>query len=522
MPNATLRVDMNLGEPILDAEEVELLDAKGEELYDNGYIDITDDVRASVPVSYKRGTFDTSIFGRVADIGTCTFMLDNSAGNSAGIEGYYSPDNANNVRNSFGLDTLVRLTLIEDDLTEHPEWQGRISTITPEPGLYGNRGVMVTAEDWMGHAARARIKGITVQQDKTVDEIIPVILALSSVQPGATSLSAGDDTFAFSLHDENSTTSSIMRIFQKLAMSEFGKIYLKDYETLTYLNRGDLILATTPAATLSDTMNGLTVTRSKDSRVYEINIATHPVEVDTTNVVLWKGNKEIEIAASTTIEIWVELRDPNGRSVRVASNYLLDAVAGTDYKFSSVSESQSGDKNGDLSVGYDLFADTVKVTLENTSVGTGYLSPFQIRGKGIYLYDAQIITASTGQPDGDTLNIDMVYQDDIYVGDDILTILTSWFITDQSDVKSVSFIANKSDALLAAAFLYPNQVVTIAETLTGINSNFFIQGIRKDITNGGKIVNVTWDLSPAKQVAAVCILDLVGYAELDSTAILGI
>ena len=62
--------------------------------------------------------------------------------------------------------------------------------------------------------------------------------------------------------------------------------------------------------------------------------------------------------------------------------------------------------------------------------------------------------------------------------------------------------------------------MTIYETQTGIASSFIVNGISKTLL-AGKYIQVTWYLTYANQVSGVCKLDVVGLAELDSTAVLG-
>lgn len=371
----------------------------------------------------------------------------------------------------------------------------------------------------MANAYRDKIRGITVQVNKRDDEIITTLLALASAPPLATNLATGDDTYTYALHDENSLTSTLARVFQKLAMSGLGKIFLTGYETLNYVPRSDLLISGTPVAVLSDTMTGIRVTRDKSMRVREVVVTTYPAQLDTSAAVLWQSQRERTLAAGESVEFDVSLRDPTGRATRIAATALTSPVADTDYKLSSVSGS-GNDLNASLSITPTLKADIVTMNLTNNSASNGYLWVHQQRGTGVYLYEPITVSALTGQPDGETLDIDMVYQDDPAVGDDILGLVTLWNISDKSDVEAVTFIANTNQTMMDAAFVDQNQLVTITETQTGINNNFLINGWSKTLRNG-TILQPTWYLTSADQLTGVCYLDLVGSAELDSTAYLG-
>lgn len=510
-------VEMFLIIPLTDENGNLLTDENGEILTGPGWLDVSGDVLTEGDLVWTRGNTGRTIFDRVSNIGSMRFNLNNSEYNSMSTAGYYSPDHLS-VAAAFGLDTLVRLTITENSVT-HEEWQGSITRIQPESNQNGRKRTSVTCEDWTAHAYRDKIRGITVQTNKRDDEIIITLLTLASTPPRLTDFSTGDDTYTYSLHDENSLTSTLARVFQKLAMSGLGKIFLVGYETLTYRARSTLLLSGTPAATLSDTMTGIRVTRDKSQRVQEVFVTTYPAQLDTSPAVLWASQRERQITAGATVTFDISLRDPSGRATRIAAASLTTPVANTDYKFSSISGSGT-DLNSNLVITTDLKADLVTLTLTNTSASTGYLWFHQQRGTGIYLYEPVTVSDTTGQPDGETLDIDMVYQDDPDVGDDILGLVTLWNTSDQSDIEAVTFVANTNQTLMNAAFLDLNELVTISETQTGINSSFLINGYSKVLRNG-TILEPTWYLVSANQLTGVCYLDVVGTAELDSTAILG-
>ena len=514
----TIVYEMFLLAPLVDGSGNTLVDGDGNILIGPAWVDVTADVLAPSNPTWNRGNSGRTIFDRVANIGSFNYQLNNSEYNENETLGYYSPDHAN-VASEFGLDTKVRITIMEGANT-HKEWQGEISSIKPAFGRYKSRRTSITCEDWMAHAYRDKIRGVTVQTGKRDDELLATLIALASTPPsGGTDFSTGDDTYTYAFHDENSITSTLARVFQKIMMSGFGRLFLTDYETLTYLSRSDLLLSGSPAAVLSDSMTDVQVSRSKAQRIKDILVTTYPSQVDSSAVVLWQSQKEEQILAGETITFDVSLRDPSGRATRVAALSLETPVADTDFKFSSTSGS-GNDLNGSLTISYVLKADIVSVSLTNTSGSTGYLWIHQIQGIGVYLYEPVTKEALTGQRDGETLTIDMVYQDDSSVGADILTLLTYWFLFDQSDVESVTFLANKNQHLMDAAFLKEGDLVTIEETLTGVSNNFIINGISKTHAPGNKLW-VTWYLIYANQISGVCRVDVPGLAELDSTAYLG-
>lgn len=515
-----LQLEMTAESFLTDETGKFLVDQNGDNLTAAGWQNVTADVMTNQAPNWTQGNSGNSVYDRVANVGTFTFVLNNSATNQAGLTGYYSPDH-NNREVFFGLDAKVKLTVF-DGVDDHQEWYGKIVSITPIPGMYGERKTQITCEDWMSFAATDNVRGITVQVNKRTDEILNTLIGLASETPRSTDFSTGDDIFTYALHDENSDTSSLMRVFQKLVMSDMGRIYLVNWGVLTYRPRSEALIATEPAAILTDSMLSMALSRKKANRVKKIQVSTFPVQLDTSPAVLWVSQRERSIDAGDTVTFDVPLRDPDGRATRVAASSLESAVADTDYKFSSSSGS-GNDLNANLSLSYELKADVVTVTLTNSAGATGYLWTHQIRGTGLYLYEPVIFNADTGQSDGQILNVDMVYQDDPGVGEDIGGLLASWYAADQTDVESVTFCANINADLLAAAFLVPGDLVQINETQTGISRNYFINGTSKTMVAGDAtdFLYVTWYLIQANQIASAWFLEVPGFSELESTTILG-
>ena len=98
---------------------------------------------------------------------------------------------------------------------------------------YGARTVTVTCEDWMGIASRHYLNLMAYTTNKRVDEAIPLILANMPIQPYATELATGVDTFPTMFDTARSTTTALAEL-NKLALSEFGYIYCISNGTIVY------------------------------------------------------------------------------------------------------------------------------------------------------------------------------------------------------------------------------------------------------------------------------------------------
>lgn len=473
-----------------------------------GWVDATEDIRTIPSITYSRGNPNNDIEARVADEGVLTLGFDNSIGNSAGLAGYYSPDRAN-CRDCFGQNMPIRIRYVYDSVTYY-DWQGTIATIQPSAGEKGERITIVEAVDYMRYFYDTDFEGVSVQLNKRDDELITTLLTLLPVQPEATDFDTGNDQYTYAYHDDIDGASSVVSVLQKMMMSGLGKFFVvggtSTAETLKYINRQNILDPGSAVAALDNNMVGLDVIRDGSSLIKKINITSFPVEIDSTDVVLWQLNSEITLTPGVPKTFKMYLRDPNGRATKVSALSLVDPVADTDFKFSSVSGS-GNDLNADLDIVYSDGTSSIDVTVTNNAAVPGYLWFFKPRGKGIYLYEPTTISESTGQTYGETLNITMYYQEDVNVARDIATIMATWYADAKSNITAVKFIANSSDALMEAAMVVqPGDYVTIKENQTGINTGFIVNGVSTEIASGN-ILYKTWYLCQA-QIVQGFILDV--------------
>jgi hypothetical protein len=516
MADATVYVEAVVYGQLYDPDGVGICDPDSVPIYVlSGWVDITDDIRTGVPITYSTGNPNNDIEARVADEGVLNLAFDNSEANSAGLKGYYSPDNTN-VRTLFEQNLQIRINIIYGATTYY-QWTGLINTIQPSSGIYGDRTTLVEALDYMHYFYDTDFTNVNIQTNKRDDELLTTLVSKLPVAPENTNYDTGNDQYLYAFHDEILGTSHIISVIQKMMMSGLGKIYVRgsttSAETLTYINRANLLNPGVAVAALDNDMVGLELIRDESSLIKKVNVTTYPVQVDASDVILWQLNSQITLDPGTSKTFTMYLRDPSGRATKVSKLSLVDPVADTDYKFSSVSGS-GNDLNADLDFSYSDGTYSIDVTVTNNAAVTGYLWYFFPRGKGLYLYEPTTTSALTGQTYGKTLNINMIYQEDVNVGRDIATILADWYSVARSNISSCKIIGNKSDTLMTAALIVqPGDYVTIKETQTGIDTGFIVNGIDKELIplSSGVMVNATWYLCQAQIIDAFILdVDLLG------------
>jgi len=476
------------------------------EMYLSAWVDVSVDVRSVALAHLSRGIDGSTITDRVAKVGTLSFALDNSIANSGGLLGYYSPDNSN-LRTGFGLGTLTRWKITYSGVTRY-KFYGKISDIKPLAGQYKERYVSVTCVDYMNELLVHNMNKVVVQTNKRGDQLLATIVANLPVAPLATSYALGPDYFAYALHDIQDERASGMSAAQRVDQSGLSYTFVKSDttggETLTWQTRHTRLLLTS-AATLSNTMRDLIVTRKADSIYNTIKATGYPVNPGSSNEVLWISRKEIALGAGQTLTTEVRYSDPTGgKRVAISPGTGVTPVADTDYKMSSIAGDGGNDLNASLGITVAWGGNTASIVLVNNAAVTGYIPAnwLQLRGKIIRLYDPMEIiktdSASKTAYGDRTLPIALPYLDNVNTVEAFSTELLTRLKDPVSTIDNVEFIANSNATLMAAAMaLDVGMRFTLSETVTGFSSADFFVNTYELTLEPGKLTCKLGNLEPA-------------------------
>jgi len=523
-------IDMQIGLPVLDTYSREILDTADRNVFDiGGFADVLDDILSDPPILIEQGMRDGSDpRDRVADSGTIRFEMDNSAFNSAGTLGYYSPDSINK-RFGFGLGTRVRVWLIKDSVTDFLA-EGRIIDIAPNPGLLGDKRVSVVVGDWIEYAARTVMPRIAVQEGKADDEILDAIMAaLGSGAPITTAFDTGDFVYEYALTDIVDEETTILSVLQSIAQSGQGRIFItggaSSGEVLTFKSLTNLGSPGAAVATFVNDIMGAKIKRAVRTRIRKITSTAFPYQKDGSTVALFNLTKSLPIAAGTEAEFIGYFRDPNASTdSKIPAVDVIQPVVGTDFNFSTLDGSGT-DLNGSLSIlTWEVGAKSFKVRVRNTSVSLGYLWFFQIRGKGLYPYDEVSYTAndsSIPENEGIALNYDMFYLSTLATLTEITDALLSAYSTESTNVYYFDFVPSLSEGDFDKLMkIKPGTILNFTENVSGISYTMLVIGREIKIWNKGNHITERVNIVPQIQGDAVYLtLDLLGYDALDSVNI---
>lgn len=152
---------------------------------------------------------------RVADVGELTVTLNNSTG-------LYSPDGDNALAGwKKGLPFKLVVSFENEDFVR---FRGVISEISIRPGNRDKKAY-ITVLDWLDYATRHPIVNPGILTDQRGDEVIDTVLAEMGINPQATELGTGYETFP-TVFDKVTSKTTAYSEFAKVAASELGQVYL--------------------------------------------------------------------------------------------------------------------------------------------------------------------------------------------------------------------------------------------------------------------------------------------------------
>ncbi len=417
---------------------------------------------------------------------------------------------------------------------------GTLDSIRPAASIYGDRTTRCTAVDWMNHAARQKVTGLTVQSGKRSDELFTLLVNSLPTPPAAVEVETGQDTYAYALDNTRDEASAVLTELQRLAMSELGYIYVKGDTaqggTLVFESRRRRATATTNIDTFVDVTDIVDVDapQTLDTVLNKVQVVTHPRRVDAAaTTVLFKLANPVPIGPGSSIMILGAYRDPLQESARVGGTDMQTPAAGTDFAANTISDG-SGTAIP-ISVAAVFGGNGVRFTVTNNSGLSGFITLLQCRGRGIYDYQNAILEAvdadSAVRYGENVATVDMTYQSDPSVGSEAALYLVNLYRDPTTYVNSVQLFAPNTDVNLIERILRReiSDRIGVVEQMTGLKTSadgsatatvgFFINAV--DLTIGERDhVSASWLLAPADR-NAYWLLEMPGRSELDVSTVLG-
>ena len=232
----------------------------------------------------------------------------------------------------------------------------------------------------------------------------------------------------------------------------------------------------------------------------------HPKTVDAaaTSVLYAAEGIPPYVDVGSPLTIWGTYRNQDDPTERVGGlAQVTTLVENTDYDGNTAADGSGSDVSSDLSISATAWGTTVKLVVTNNGsqrihlVTSGGVTLLQMRGKRVRDVGPQTSEVSSGNADR-SLNIDMKYQDLIYIGLSAAQYLAAQQASLASQVDEMEFIANVSDAFMTQALARePGDRITVTEPVTGLALvDAVIHRVTLQVTDGPWL-RCIWGLAPA-------------------------
>jgi hypothetical protein len=403
---------------------------------------------------------------------------------------------------------------------------GKLREIEVTPGSKGPRVVQCTAYDFLHEMSRNKVSLIEVKTSRRSDLAFGDLVSNMDAAPTATSYAAGQTTFTYAFDDIKDESTTILSAVNKVVLSEFGMAYLKGDGTLVFEDRFYRV-GSTSAYTITDSdLMVVEVSRSVDNIWNSIQAVSFPREVSAAATdTLYQLQTYTEIAAGVTHTFTAQYRDPSGRSIRIGGTAMVTPlVANTHYKFGSVADGSTADKNADLTVSVTFGGNSALVTLTNTSGSTGYVNLLKLVGKAVRTYDPVVAlkedATSITAYDRRELKIAYPYLTSPLEGDSRATALLAAFKDPQTFIDKIGFTGKYGNRARMATNIEPGTRITLTETVTGITAqDYFVDHVSLSFLPNGR-VRASYKLRQAI-AGQWWLLGTTDYSELGDTTVLG-
>ena len=430
-----------------------------------------------------------------------------------------------------------------DGTTTRTHWVGWIDSIQPKVNRYGERTVQITAVGAM-QFLKAAETSLTLQQNKRTDEVIADLIkevifppALSQAwvlghtgnsEVGASTYLA--DTTAYSTLDTGALTLNIAadnwvrqggfsdviqnnfdvyHAISDITAAEHGKFFFSRDGKAIFWNRHHLLQGGALNAAFNDAMTDMAYSYAGlDECKNEISVVCHPRTISTTDQdVLWQlGDAVVRVEGNKPRTVFVKYEDENGKRVGAKD------VTVTDLEFES----------GSATATVEAQANGAEVTFTSTTNTGAVVTKCSVRGRKIV--DSGEMEAKATDTDSiinygrRTLRLNLPSIDNLDEAQYIADFERDRRGKPRGTVQALTVAShgqNGGNKHAAQLVLSIGHLISVTETQTAHNSNYYIIGEAHELTNGASLWKTTWYLEPAPATYPWQ-LDTVGRSELDA------
>jgi hypothetical protein len=453
------------------------------------------------------------------------------------------------------LGKYVSITLTYGGVEKQIFW-GYVSNADLTSGFVKPLSVRVTVSDWLHAANNTRVRELEVTTNKRADEAIPIALgifpsyrplvpSLGDAHP-TTDLDTGYEIFP-NMFDGSKNKAKIFSELDKITKSELGYLYMKfrslaQGDILRFENRyargstralsrvpinygtpgklqyhgagatsgflkyhgagatsGILLIHETQDASFDDHQGaGWNVGKLV---VNDFSVTDIPRTTVASTVVYTLGSP-IEFGANERKRLVFTYSNPDGGSIIQASGVSVSA-----YELNSQSDGSGTDLTANFAFLGFSFANYLRLHAENLGPAA-YLIALELTGTAIYKFNPIEQTAESTESKEDFVrteisdSITREYSNSLSESIQFANSVVALRRHPTKDINWVSFKANDEEVrLLAFMYLEHGDKINISEIFPEHDGDYYIQGVKADITTSG-IIDFTWYLD--EEVKTLC------------------
>lgn len=474
------------------------------------WTDITSDVRTSVqPIVAQYGIPGAGVQDTVAQSGQLTFALDNSTGNSAGLNGYYAVGHAN-CRSGFKVGAAVRLRIAYGGTTYY-KFRGTIASAPTRPDPKGDRYTSVTCFDYLSTLNRTNSGTLPVQASQLASTVFGVIVDAARRPPPAVSVNASVLTIPYAL-DSSGTRDKLITEAARLG-ARGDLIYQRGDTTqggtLVFEPRELRQAGASIAGTFTE-LTDLDVDYAESRIVNVVYVTYYPRRLDASSTqTLAQLPVDVSpqaVMPGDTVVLRADYKDPAAKSQQIGGTSMT-SVATTDWTMNSASNGSGTNLTSSFAVSVQFFANAVEWTIKNNATSLGYITLLKARGQAIY-YDDPVTVAvrdedSVNEHDECELNVDLPYEGSQSGALEYGRLVLAAYATLPANIpRSARVIGNRSSSLLTHVLAREiGDVIAVSAPQAGISSSlgWYIQSVTltASMIRGGAMVDVAWGLAPS-------------------------
>ena len=417
---------------------------------------------------------------------------------------------------------------------------GWIASISPLFNSKGSRTATIECTGWMDRAQRAESL-IPLQISQTADIVILEVLENASIYPpgftgywllgtstigqttrvGAVSTyfvaETGITNLAYAGDWEAGTT--VYEAIENTVQREAGRLFVARNGVLYFYNRHHFLLDTAIDATFTDSMTDMSYSYGTEVS-NQITATYQPRSVGTPGETLAVLGNATFVASNTALEISFRFTDVTGGTI--AATAIITPVTVTDYTANALADGTGTDLTANITA-IQVSSSATQITIEYTNAGPDayILETAKVRGTPLTTFEEQTYTAE----DADSIlqygklayslsGTQDTLEDATTIADFHLALLKD----PVGLVESVTFAGWNTSLTSSLIARTIGDKITVHETQTGINGNWFIIGETHEFSS--EDYRITWVLEDAG-ASAYWTIGISGYSEIGQTTYAG-